>query len=152
MGDKESSSEGEFDHGDGSSEDEDDATIHINIEQSSSDDEPCQDQFTSTAKPLFFVYDCESTTADIYKDHIMEIAATTVLPEAVQLADVKTEFQSLVSTSRRILPAGTGIPYENFRPKRAKIRPNKGLKWYTRGYQEPKSSVTYFFWLSAVRG
>ena len=109
MGDKESSSEGEFDHGDGSSEDEDDATIHINIQQSSSDDELSQDQFTSTAKPLFFVYDCESTAADIYKDHIMEIAATTVLPEAVQLPDVKTEFQSLVSTSRRILPAGTSI-------------------------------------------
>ena len=109
MGDKESSSGGEFDHGDGSSEDEDDATIHINIEQSSSDDELSQDQFTSTAKPLFFVYDCESTAADIYKDHIMEIAATTVLPEAVQLADVKTEFQSLVSTSRRIVPAGTCI-------------------------------------------
>lgn len=107
MEDKESSSEGEFDHGDGSSED--DATIHINIEQSSSDDELSQDQFTSTAKPLFFVYDCESTAADIYKDHIMEIAATTVLPEAVQLQDVRTEFQSLVSTSRRILPAGTGI-------------------------------------------
>ena len=55
MGDKESSSKGEFDHGDGSSEDEDDATIHINIEQSSSDDELSQDQFTSTAKPLFFL-------------------------------------------------------------------------------------------------
>ena len=67
MGYKESSSEGEFDHGDGSSEDEDDATIHINIEQTSSDDELSQDQFTSTAKPLFFVYDCESTAADIYK-------------------------------------------------------------------------------------
>ena len=109
MGDKESSSEGEFDHGDGSSEDEDDVTIHINTQQSSSDDELSQDQFTSTEKPLFFVYDCESTTADIYKDHIMEIAATTVLPEAVQLPDVKTEFQSLVSTSKRILPTGTGI-------------------------------------------
>ena len=109
MGDKESSSEGEFDHGDGSSEDEDDAAIHINIEQSSSDDELSQDQFTSTAKPLFFVYDCESTAADIYKDHIMEIAATTGLPEAVQMPDVRTEFQSLVSTSRRILPAGTSI-------------------------------------------
>ena len=99
MGDKESSSEGEFDHGDGSSEDENDAAIHINIQQSSSDDELSQDQFTTTAKPLFFVYDCASTAADIYKDHIMEIAATTVLPEAVQLPDVKTEFQSLVSTS-----------------------------------------------------
>ena len=32
MGDKESSSKGEFDHDDGSSEDEDDAAIHINIE------------------------------------------------------------------------------------------------------------------------
>ena len=109
MGDKESSSKGEFDHGDGSSEDADDATIHIIIEQSCTDDELSQDQFTSTAKPLFFVYDCESTATDIYKNHIMEIAATTVLPEAVQLPDVKTEFQSLVSTSRRILPAGIGI-------------------------------------------
>lgn len=60
MGDKESSSEGEFDHGDGSSEDEDGATIHINIEQSSSDDELSQDQFTSTAKPLFLVYESAS--------------------------------------------------------------------------------------------
>ena len=109
MGDKESSSEGEFDHGDGSSEDEDDATIHINIEQPSSDDDLSQDQFTSTAKPLFFVYNCGSTAADIYKDHVMEIAATTILPEAVQMPDVRTEFQSLVSTSRRILPAGAGI-------------------------------------------
>ena len=54
------------------------------------------------------LYDCESTSADIYKDHIMEIAAIVHLPVSMKRLDFRAPliFQSLVSTSRRILPIG----------------------------------------------
>ena len=51
------------------------------------------------AKPLFFLYDCESTGLSIYTDHIIEIAAEVI---DSPLSSSNTTFSSLVKTSRRI--------------------------------------------------
>lgn len=106
--------------GESSSEDDDgpnNSDDEVAYVQQSSDEAPSDaDNSTSaTAKPLFFAYDCESTAADIYKDHITEIAATVVVPETmdVQAVEINLEFQSLVSTSRRIIPAGTCIRHDH---------------------------------------
>lgn len=77
----------------------------VEEEQSSSDEDESDEAPDSAKKPLFFVYDCETTAADIFKDHITEIGATVVLPLTVKLQNMeKEQFHSLVSTSRRILP------------------------------------------------
>ena len=76
--------------------------------KTSSSDET-SDGDSAPGKLLPIIYDCESTVADIYKDHIVEIAATALLPEHISPSPLTTKqsFQSLVCTSRRILPAGT---------------------------------------------
>lgn len=79
-------------------------------EQSSSDEDESDEAPDSAKKPLFFVYDCKTTAADIFKDHITEIGATVVLPLTVKLQNMeKEQFHSLVSTSRRILPVGKKV-------------------------------------------
>lgn len=60
-------------------------TLNPNVPQPSNGNEPSHDHLPQQDNPCFLVSACKSTAADIYKDHIMEIPATTVLPEAVQL-------------------------------------------------------------------
>lgn len=56
--------------------------------------------------PLFFVYDSEGTGGVVYRDCIIEIAASLQpLPDSLQIKS-KLEFQSLVKTSRPINPIG----------------------------------------------
>lgn len=54
---------------------------------------------TDNAKPLLFLYDCETTGLSIYNDHIIEIAAEVVNCPVTYSND---SFSSLVKTSRRI--------------------------------------------------
>lgn len=84
----------------------DDSWDEVDVNVSSSD--ASGDEDTAPGKPLLIFYDCETTAADIYKDHIVEIAAAVVLPEHIPSTSLTTNlsFQSLVCTSRRILPAG----------------------------------------------
>ena len=73
------------------------------------------DEDSAPGKPLPVIYDCESTAADIYKDHIVEIAARAILPEHNSSSlTTNQSFQSLVCTPRRILPAGTCIKGLNY--------------------------------------
>lgn len=55
------------------------------------------------AKPLLFLYDCETTGFSIYSDHIIEIAAMVVNCPVTCANDT---FSSLVKTSRRIPAPG----------------------------------------------
>lgn len=82
--------------------------VNDKVQASSSDDETSDVDDSVPGTPLSIVYDCESTAADIYRDHVIEIAAEVVLPEHIPSSFLTTElsFQSLASTSRRILPAG----------------------------------------------
>ena len=84
----------------------DDGWDQVDVETSSSDE--TGDVDSAAGKLLPIIYDCESTAADIYKDHIVEIAATAILPQHISPPSLTTNqsFQSLVCTSRRILPAG----------------------------------------------
>ena len=86
------------------------------VEVNTSSSNETSDEDSVPAKPLPIIYDCESTAADIYKDHIVEIAATAILPEHISSSSLTTNqsFQSLVCTSRRILPAGTCIKGLNY--------------------------------------
>lgn len=103
QGNEESSSEDESHQ----ISDDDVSCVKEDNKQSSSDEDSSDDNSASAKrKPLYFVYDSESTGGDIYRDHIMEIAATAVLPDKVKLQDVAMTFETLVSTSRRIIPAG----------------------------------------------
>ncbi len=56
------------------------------------------------AKPLLFLYDCETTGLSIYNDHIIEIASEIV---NCPVAYSNETFSSLVKTSRRIPAPGT---------------------------------------------
>lgn len=58
---------------------------------------------SSDAKPLLFLYDCETTGFSIYNDHTIEIAAEVV---NCPVACSNGTFSSLVKTSRRIPAAG----------------------------------------------
>ena len=81
------------------------------VDANTSSSNETSDENSVPAKPLPIIYDCESTATDIYKDHIVEIAATAIVPENISSSSLTTNqsFQSLVCTSRRILPAGTCI-------------------------------------------
>ena len=85
----------------------DDDWDQVDVETSSSDE--TSDGDSAPGKLLPIIYDCKSTAADIYKDHIVEIVDTAILPEHISPSSLTTKqsFQSLACTSRRILPAGT---------------------------------------------
>ena len=60
--------------------------------------------FPSQTKQLMFLYDCETTGGSHYSDHIIEIAATVIVPENVSITT--TEFSSLCRTSKHISTFG----------------------------------------------
>ena len=76
----------------------DDDWDQVDVETSSSDE--TSDGDSAPGKLLPIIYHCESTAADIYKDHIVEIAATAILPEHISPSSLTTNqsFQSLVYT------------------------------------------------------
>ena len=67
-------------------------------------DDVSMEDSSDDAKPLLFLYDCESTGFSIYNDHIIEIAAEVVNSP---VACSNGTFSSLVKTSRRIPVPGT---------------------------------------------
>ena len=73
----------------------------------SSDDESGEEK-SDNPSPLYFLYDCEGTGGSIYKDHIVEIAASLQPPPSNLHVKTKlpTTFQSLVNTSKRIAAPG----------------------------------------------
>ena len=89
-----------------SSDDEPSGVMKFSSDEA--DSEGAVDSQSYRGTPLMVLYDCESTSADIYKDHITEIAAIVHLPVSMKRLDFRAPliFQSLVSTSRRILPIG----------------------------------------------
>ena len=60
------------------------------VEVNTSSSNETSDEDSVPAKPLPIIYDCESTAADIYKDHIVEIAATAILPEHISSSSLIT--------------------------------------------------------------
>ena len=54
--------------------------------------------FPTQAKQLMFLYDCKTTGGSHYSDHIIEVAATMIVPENVLITT--TEFSSLCYTSK----------------------------------------------------
>ena len=60
------------------------------VEVNTSSSNETSDEDSVPAKPLPIIYDCESTAADIYKDHIVEIAATAILPEHILSSSLTT--------------------------------------------------------------
>lgn len=65
----------------------------------------CSLATTPSDKNLFFLFDCESTGLDIYRDHILEIAA-----KVVNVAVSQPSFSSLVHTLRDIPTEGEPLP------------------------------------------
>jgi len=68
-------------------------------EQPTEDEESC----VANSKPLFILFDCESTGFSIYSEHITDIAAKVFLPP-VTLGE--PTFSCLVRTSRHIPAKG----------------------------------------------
>lgn len=60
---------------------------------------------TPCSKYLLFLFDCESTGLDIYRDHILEIAA-----KVVNVSVSQPSYTSLVHTSRKISAEGELLP------------------------------------------
>ncbi|XP_015778904.1 PREDICTED: uncharacterized protein LOC107356795 [Acropora digitifera] len=69
-----------------------------------SSDDKSGEEMSDNLSPLYFPYDCEGTGGSIYKDHIVEIAASLQpLPSNLHVkTKLPTTFQSLVNTSKRI--------------------------------------------------
>ena len=55
-------------------------------------------------KPLYIFYDCETTGGSHYNDHIIEVAATVMVPDSISITT--PEFSSLCRTSRHIAAIG----------------------------------------------
>ena len=55
---------------------------------------------------LLFFYDCETTGGSHYTDHIIEVAATVIVPTNLSITSTATEFSSLCHTSHPISPMG----------------------------------------------
>lgn len=64
------------------------------------------EESNENAKPLLFLYDCETTGFSMYHEHIIEIAAEVFNPP-IPFSDTTGAFSSLVKTSRRIPKKGT---------------------------------------------
>ena len=62
------------------------------------------EEMSDNPSPLYFLYDCEGTGESIYKDHIVEIAASLQpLPSNLHVkTKLPTTFQSLVNTSKKL--------------------------------------------------
>ena len=54
--------------------------------------------------PLYFFYDCETTGGSYYRDHIIEVAASVLVPDGLDITI--TQFSSLCHTSRHIARKG----------------------------------------------
>ena len=80
--------------------DVDDVDDGAELEDDQSDDEG---ESSDDAKPLLFIYDCETTGFSVYDEHITDIAAKVVDPP-LYLATLT--YSSLVRTSRRIPKKG----------------------------------------------
>ena len=56
------------------------------------------------SEPLLFFYDCETTEGSYHQDHIIEVAATVVVPDGLHITS--TQFSSLCHISRHIARKG----------------------------------------------
>ena len=54
--------------------------------------------------PLYFFYECETTGGSYYRDHIIEVAASVLVPDGLDITI--TQFSSLCHTSRHIARKG----------------------------------------------
>lgn len=73
------------------------------------DDQPLdiEEDTSTSAEPLLFLYDCETTGLSIYNDHITDIAAKVV---ACPVPVSAPTFSSLVKTSKHISTTGRYAP------------------------------------------
>ena len=74
------------------------------------DDEPIQfydgvDVTPNDGKPRLFFYDCETTGGSYHRDHIIEVAATVIVPGGLHITS-STQFSSLCHSSRHIARKG----------------------------------------------
>ena len=60
--------------------------------------------FPTHGKRLMVLFDCETTGGSHYSDHIIEVAATMIIPDNVSITTV--EFSSLCRTSKHISSFG----------------------------------------------
>ena len=67
--------------------------------------------FPAHGKQLIILFDCETTGGSHYSDHIIEVAATVIVP--VNISITKEEFSSLCHTSKRISSFGKFTPWQN---------------------------------------
>ena len=73
------------------------------------DDEPIQfyddvDVTPNDDKPLLFFYDCKTTGGSYHRDHIIEVAATVIVPDGLHIT--RTQFSSLCQSSHHISRKG----------------------------------------------
>ena len=69
------------------------------------DDEPIQfydgvDVTPNDGEPLLFFHDCEKTRGSYHRDHIIEVAATVIVPDGLHITSI--QFSSLCHSSRHI--------------------------------------------------
>jgi len=62
------------------------------------------DVIPTDGEPLYFFYDCETTGGTYHRDHIIEVAASVIVPDGLDIST--TQFSSLCHTSRHIARKG----------------------------------------------
>ena len=73
-------------------------------EENNSDNNSFSNSFPTHGKRLMILCDCETTGGSHYNDHIIEVAATVIIPDNV--STTITEFSNLCRTSKHISSFG----------------------------------------------
>ena len=88
--------------GDATVDDRDnDEDVHLDEELGSLSTTPT---VSLDGNPLYIFYDCETTGGSHYNDHIIEAAATVMVPDSISITT--PEFSSLYHTSHHIAAIG----------------------------------------------
>ena len=92
------------------------ATVSVGMESGDADagvvyEQPVdlEEEVSTDAEPLLFLYDCETTGLSIYNDHITDIASKVI---ACPVPLLTPSFSSLVKTSKHI--SAPGMPHYNY--------------------------------------
>lgn len=79
-------------------EDYDSVDVNDSNEGNNSDNDSFSGSFPTHGKRLMILFDCETTGGSHYSDHIVEVAATVIVPDNISITTV--EFSSLCRTSK----------------------------------------------------
>ena len=91
-------------------DDNDGGDINDRIE-GNNDNDSFSCSFPAHGKQLIILFDCETTGGSHYSDHIIEVAATVIVPDNTSIT--KEEFSSLCCTSKHISSFGKWTPWQN---------------------------------------